>query len=133
MPRHPRRRYADVVVHRQLLAAVAADAAAFPGGGPADGASAIGASAGLLPAVPPPLPGGEVAARAQVMNERHRTAKRAQKECADLYLLLLLHSKVRLLHGSQATIRKVVMMCCHERWLRPDVLPSCCKCVRVVL
>ena len=43
---------------------------------------------------PPPLPGQELADRAAVMNERHRTAKRAQKECADLYLLLLLHAQV---------------------------------------
>ncbi len=33
----------------------------------------------------------EVAAAADVMNERHRASKRAQKECSDLYLLLLLH------------------------------------------
>lgn len=30
------------------------------------------------------------------MNERHRTAKRAQKDCSDLYLLLLLHAQVGL-------------------------------------
>ena len=33
-------------------------------------------------------------AQVAVMNERHRTAKRAQKDCSDLYLLLLLHSQV---------------------------------------
>lgn len=80
-PTHPTcllRRYADVVVHRQLLAAVAAEAAALP------------------PPLAPPLPGAELADKAGVMNERHRTAKRAQKECSDLYLLLLLHSQVLL-------------------------------------
>lgn len=34
--------------------------------------------------------------QAAVMNERHRTAKRAQKDCSDLYLLLLLHAQVGL-------------------------------------
>lgn len=34
--------------------------------------------------------------RAEVMNDRHRQAKRAQKECADLYLLLLMHRRGRL-------------------------------------
>lgn len=82
---NPRRRYADVVVHRQLLAAVAAS-----GHGTAPGGQAPGAA----PSLPPPLPGSELAERAAVMNERHRTAKRAQKKCSDLYLLLLLHAQV---------------------------------------
>jgi hypothetical protein len=76
------RRYADVVAHRQLLAAVAAQQA------DSDGAGAPPAS--------PPLPGPEVAARAAVMNERHRAAKRAAKACSELYLLLLLHAQVGL-------------------------------------
>ncbi|KAK9809126.1 hypothetical protein WJX72_009740 [[Myrmecia] bisecta] len=62
----PIRRYADVVVHRQLLAAVA------------------GAGA--------PLAHADLTAAAASMNERNREAKRAQRECSDLYLLLLLHS-----------------------------------------
>lgn len=81
------RRYADVVAHRQLLAVVSA-------GSPGQAGTGVGAGAG--PLLPPPLPGPEVSAKAVVMNERHRTAKRAQKECSDLYLLLLLHSQVRL-------------------------------------
>ena len=64
------RRYADVVVHRQLLAAVAA------GGHELPAAAAHPAAAG--PVVPPPLPSAELSVRAAVMNERHRTAKRAQ-------------------------------------------------------
>lgn len=35
------------------------------------------------------------------MNERHRTAKRAQKSCSDLYLLLLLHKEA---HVEAATV-----------------------------
>lgn len=34
-----------------------------------------------LAQAPPPLPPAEVSAKAGVMNERHRTAKRAQKDC----------------------------------------------------
>lgn len=50
--------------------------------------------AGTTPSAAPPIPGSELVEQAAVMNERHRTAKRAQKECADLYLLLLLHAQV---------------------------------------
>eukprot|EP00887_Chlorella_sp_A99_P003744 scaffold7.g3744.t1 len=81
-------RYADVVVHRQLLAAVEA------GGHEAAPASA--------PApIQPPLSSAELSSRAAVMNDRHRTAKRAQKDCSDLYLLLLLHAKP---HVKAATV-----------------------------
>ncbi|KAL4433810.1 hypothetical protein ABPG75_000251 [Micractinium tetrahymenae] len=88
----PIRRYADVVVHRQLLAAVAASG---------HGAALAGQPPSATPALPPPLPGSEVADKAAVMNERHRTAKRAQKDCSDLYLLLLLHSQP---HVEAATV-----------------------------
>lgn len=85
------RRYADVVVHRQLLAAVAAASSSSAAGG----AAAPNAVVTIVPRqVPPLLPAADVAEQARVMNERHRTAKRAQKECSDLYLLLLLHSQV---------------------------------------
>ncbi len=61
-------RYADVVVHRQLLAALAGAAV-------------------------PPQPHADLAAAAHTMNVRHRQAKAAQKECSELFLLLLLHAK----------------------------------------
>ena len=74
----PIRRYADVVVHRQLLQAIKS-----------------GCSQALESASsddPEPLMShAELASAAEVMNERHRASKRAQKECSDLYLLLLLH------------------------------------------
>ena len=49
-------------------------------------------SSGLL--FLPPLSYPIAILQAAVMNERHRTAKRAQKDCSDLYLLLLLHAQV---------------------------------------
>jgi len=92
-----RRRYADVVVHRQLLAAVTAGStSAVPGAGLTPSLAVVPlALEPPLHSQLPPLPGQEVAGKAAVMNERHRTAKRAQKECSDLYLLLLLHAQVR--------------------------------------
>ena len=126
----PIRRYADVVVHRQILAAAAAGAAGAAGtasagsggsgggGVPAAAAAAAEAEGGGLAGLPapeaaapaaaaapapaqPPLPAGELALRAAAMNERHRAAKRAQKDCSDLYLLLLLHSAP---HAEAATV-----------------------------
>lgn len=66
-------RYADVVVHRQLLAALAAD--------PTD------------PTPRPPVAHADLTMAAARMNEQHRAAKAAQKECCELYLLLLLHAQ----------------------------------------
>lgn len=78
----PIRRYADVVVHRQLLQAIKSepDQALGP-------ASATTESSNSEPL----MSHAELANAAEVMNERHRASKRAQKECSDLYLLLLLH------------------------------------------
>ena len=71
----PIRRYADVVVHRQLMDAVT-------GGGDGDGdeKSAPGTSKSFS------SPAG-LAKVADHLNERNRAAKRAQARCAELYLL----------------------------------------------
>jgi len=92
----PIRRYADIVVHRQLLAVVAMlttcpdDARTAPHTIKNYSASISAANnekkdrSGCCSCA-------DVAEKAAVMNERHRTAKRAQKSCANLYLLLVLH------------------------------------------
>lgn len=77
----PIRRYADVVVHRQLLQAIKSE--------PDQGLDA--ASTSKSSKSEPLMSHAELASAAEVMNERHRVSKRAQKECSDLYLLLLLH------------------------------------------
>ena len=76
----PIRRYADVVVHRQLLQAIRIEP---------DKALQAASSADDSPE--PLMTHAELASAAEIMNERHRASKRAQKECSDLYLLLLLH------------------------------------------
>lgn len=43
---------------------------------------------------PAPVRHAELAEMADHMNETHRQSKRAQKDCSDLYLLLLLHKCV---------------------------------------
>eukprot|EP00884_Botryococcus_braunii_P009563 jgi/Botrbrau1/18608/Bobra.0367s0048.1 len=75
----PIRRYADVVVHRQLMAALAGDPA-------------------------PPVSSVELSRSAGRMNERHRQAKKAQRECSDLYMLMLLHKQP---HVEAALVYKV--------------------------
>lgn len=84
----PIRRYADVVVHRQLLRAIQS---------PLTDSSDLGmevpsqASAAESTQARNVMTRAELTAASDIMNERHRAAKRAQKECSDLYLLLLLH------------------------------------------
>lgn len=78
----PIRRYADVVVHRQLLQAIKS--------GP-NQASESASSTDELAQPESLMSHAELASAAEIMNERHRASKRAQKECSDLYLLLLLH------------------------------------------
>ena len=79
------RRYADIVVHRQLLAALQQQQ---------QQQQLKESSAGVL-LLTPPIPGvwehSELSAAAAVMNERHRNAKAAQKQCSELYMLDLMH------------------------------------------
>ena len=87
----PIRRYADVVVHRQLLKALAlhpADSTHVGSEPPTQASAAESAAARNI------MTHSELVEAADIMNERHRAAKRAQKECSDLYLLLLLHRLV---------------------------------------
>jgi len=78
----PIRRYADILVHRQLLHAVQSDA---------DQAMQLSLQGSESARAKPVMGHAELASAAGIMNERHRASKRAQKECSDLYLLLLLH------------------------------------------
>ncbi len=78
----PIRRYADIVVHRQLLHAVQLDG---------DQAMQLSLQGSESVRAKPVMSHAELASAAGIMNERHRASKRAQKECSDLYLLLLLH------------------------------------------
>ena len=78
----PIRRYADVVVHRQLLQAVQSESAL-------DSEPLSHSAESSRPQAI--MSHAELADAADIMNERHRASKRAQKECSDLYLLLLLH------------------------------------------
>ena len=80
----PIRRYADVVVHRQLMDAVnGGDDGDDDESAPGDGATTRGESKSSLAKV------------ADHLNERNRAAKRAQARCAELYLLETLASKPR--------------------------------------
>lgn len=84
----PIRRYADVVVHRQLIAALE-NQQKLENQQLTGKISTFNALSRALPSLPNTA---EVSERAEVMNERHRAAKRAQKSCADLFLLMLLHA-----------------------------------------
>lgn len=98
----PIRRYADVVVHRQLLRAVGQDdatpewrtrglqspAATAEGG---SGTRGEGQPGGRAPAAV--MPHKDLAEAADAMNARHRESKRASKECSELFLLVLLRDK----------------------------------------
>ena len=88
----PIRRYADVAVHRQLLAALAA-------GGDEDAAAAVAPDDALPPAAP------AVAALADGLNARHRAAKAVQKACSELYFMLLLQSQPRVERAVVAALR----------------------------
>ncbi len=77
----PIRRYADVVVHRQLLRAVQSEPDQMQ----------LEAQSHKSSRAEPVMSHAELTSAAGIMNERHRASKRAQKECSDLYLLLLLH------------------------------------------
>lgn len=98
----PIRRYADVVVHRQLLEAIQFQTNSSPHNETQvleriSATQASGAeSAHEWTQARNIMTHSELSEAANVMNERHRAAKRAQKECSDLYLLLLLHRYAKL-------------------------------------
>jgi DIS3-like exonuclease 1 len=86
----PIRRYADVLVHRQLIAALESG-----NKGPESGLTSR--LAGELASVTTAVKRGLVSAPeleevADHLNERHRASKRAQKDCSELYLLLYLQN-----------------------------------------
>ena len=85
----PIRRYADVAVHRQLLAALAA--------------AGDGAAVASEDAPPPSAPA--VAALADNLNARHRAAKAVQKACSELYFMLLLQAQPRVERAVVAALR----------------------------
>ena len=85
----PIRRYADVAVHRQLLAALAA----------------AGDGAAVAPEDAPPPSAPAVAALADNLNSRHRAAKAVQKACSELYFMLLLQAQPRVERAVVAALR----------------------------
>jgi VacB/RNase II family 3'-5' exoribonuclease len=98
----PIRRYADVTVHRQLMAALAVSSADDGGGADATSvpaASGSGFGFGNVLTAPP------VTALADNLNARHRAAKAVQKACSELYLLLLLKAAPRVERAVVAGLR----------------------------
>ena len=89
-----------MVVHRQLLAALQAQGAAAAGetSGPSAGPLSLVSEEPRAPA-PPLSPAAvmmdhsELCRAAAAMNERHRAAKAAQKQCTELFMLDLLHKR----------------------------------------
>ena len=90
----PIRRYADVVVHRQLMDAVALDGDRDEKSAPGDKKSAPGDDGDTRGLTSKSFSRG-LAKVAHHLNERNRAAKRAQARCAELYLLetLALHPR----------------------------------------
>lgn len=115
----PIRRYADVVVHRQLLQAIKSD----PGQG-LESASSTDASANPQPM----MSHAELANAAAIMNDRHRASKRAQKECSDLYLLLLLHRyELQVMHRPCGHAQSRVKAVSDAVSLQVPCNHSCCR------
>ena len=85
----PIRRYADIVVHRQLLRALEQEQEQEEEEEEEEDGGNHSRYAERLP--PPVLSGSALTVAAEAMNARHREAKRAAKECSELFLLALLH------------------------------------------
>ena len=93
----PIRRYADIIVHRQLMRALSLSASAESL--PADTLGVMpegrmrrnmGVCVGTAPLAAVPQH-RTLASTAEHVNDRHRAAKKAQRDCQALHLLLLLH------------------------------------------
>ncbi|BBN06067.1 DIS3-like exonuclease 1 [Marchantia polymorpha subsp. ruderalis] len=96
----PIRRYADVIVHRMLLAACGEDSDLVKGN------DVISAKTNLTL----DLPSQELQEVVHHLNERHRNSKRAQKECNELYLLMFLQKHAKAEHAVVISIFSKGMM-----------------------